>query len=80
MRITIIPEDHFVRCDDKTAFLSDWPFEDSSIHAIQWYGTWGEIEHKASPPYNERIEDESVVAPYVLALERAETIEDSMST
>lgn len=77
MRVTIIPEDRFIRCDDKTAFLSGWPFDDSNIHAIQWYDTWGEIEYKANPPYNEKIEDESIVAPYVLELQELKTTEES---
>lgn len=69
MRVTVIPSDRFIRCDDQQACLSEWPFDDAVIHAIQWYGVEGEIEYEGRPmPPNEPFDDESVVQPYVAAL------------
>lgn len=67
MRVTVIVEDRWIRKDDVSAFLPEWPFEDSTMHAIQWYDDHGEIEWK-SPFWNEQITDESIVLPYVEAL------------
>ena len=70
MRITVIPEDRWVRRDDDTANLSDWPFDDANIHAIQWYGEDGEIEYEGRPkPPNETFEDASRLQPYLDALD-----------
>lgn len=71
MRVTIIPEDKWIRKDDESANLSDWNFNDSNIHAIQWYDTEGEIEYKGRPkPPNEEFMDFSRIQPYVDALEQ----------
>lgn len=69
MRATIIPSDKWVRKDDVSAFLEEWPFDDSTIHAIQWHETYGEIEYRERPPRNESIQDPSILEPYLLALE-----------
>lgn len=70
MRVTVIPEDRWVRRDDDQANLSDWPFDDAAIHAIQWYGTEGEIEYTGRPkPPNESFEDVERLQPYLNALD-----------
>jgi hypothetical protein len=69
MRVTIIPEDRFIRKDDVMVNLPEWNFNDSNIHAIQWYETQGEIEYKENPPRNEVIEDSSILQPYLDALD-----------
>lgn len=70
MRVTVIPVDRFIRCDNRSAHLPEWPFEDDSIHAIQWYEDHGEVELEGVPkPPNEPITDEAVVQPYVDALD-----------
>ena len=44
MRITVINSDKSIGIDGE--FYSSLTFElTDSIHAIQWYGTWGEIEY-----------------------------------
>jgi hypothetical protein len=48
MRVTILPSDGFVSIDGQGLNGMDLSFIDSSIHAIQWYGTEGEIERKDS--------------------------------
>lgn len=70
MRVTVIPEDKWIRKDDLSENLPEWNFDDVNIHAIQWYDTEGEIEYKGTPkPPNESITDISIVQPYVDALE-----------
>lgn len=69
MRVTIIPADRWIRRDNDAASLPEWPFDDASIHAIQWYGTEGEIEHVGPPPHNESIADPAILDPYLSALD-----------
>jgi len=71
MRVTVIPEDKWIRKDEESANLPEWNFDDLNIHAIQWYDTEGEIEYEGrSKPPNEEFTDFSVVQPYVDALEQ----------
>lgn len=44
MRITIIPTDGFVSIDGVGYCGLDLSLIDPSIHAIQWYGSQGEVE------------------------------------
>ena len=46
MRITIIPDDKFVSVNGEGFHDLDLSFIDSTIHAIQWYDTHGEVERK----------------------------------
>ena len=46
MRVTIVPIDQTVVIDGLSVIIDDMPAVDSSIHAIQWYGNRGTIEHK----------------------------------
>jgi hypothetical protein len=70
MRVTIIPEDKKIRRDDVIVNLLEWNFDDSNIHAIQWYDTEGEIEYKGRPkPPNEVFFDSSILQPYLDALD-----------
>jgi hypothetical protein len=70
MRVTIIPEDRWIRRDDDAANLPEWSFDDANIHAIQWYDTEGEIEYDGQPkPPNEVFTDSSILAPYLAALD-----------
>jgi hypothetical protein len=68
MRVTIIPEDRWIRRDNDQAKLPDWPFDDATIHAIQWLNSEGEIEYKGQPkPVNEVITDYAIIEPYLAA-------------
>lgn len=70
MRVTIIPADRWIRRDNDAANLSEWPFNDTNIHAIQWYDTEGEIEYTGRPkPPNKIITSPSILAPYLKALD-----------
>lgn len=70
MRVTVIPEDRWIRRDDIEVVLPDWPFDDSHIHAIQWYDTEGEVEYSGRPkPPNEAFTDPVILTPYMDALD-----------
>jgi hypothetical protein len=69
MRITIIPNDGFVSIDGEGYSELDLSFMDSSIHALQWYETEGEIEIQDSKGRiiaNEVIND---LTPFQYAIE-----------
>lgn len=71
MRVTVIPADCWIRRDDTQANLTDWPFDDANIHAIQWYDTEGEIEYTGRPkPPNEIFTDAARLDPYLAALDQ----------
>lgn len=70
MRVTVIPEDRWIRRDDVAANLPSWPFNDANVHALQWYGEAGEIEFNGYPqPPNETFTDASRLQPYLDALD-----------
>jgi len=46
MRVTIIPTDGIVSIDGESYGGLDLSFIAQSVHAVQWYDTYGEIEHK----------------------------------
>lgn len=69
MRVTVIPADRWIRRDEASANIPDWPFDDATIHAIQWYDTEGEIEHRERPPRNESFTDFAILTPYLAALD-----------
>jgi hypothetical protein len=70
MRLIIIPEDGFVSIDGEGFMGLDLSFLDESIHAIQWYGTDGEVERKN--PRGRIISNEIItsVTPYQLAIDK----------
>lgn len=69
MRVTVIPSDRWVRRDEESAVLSEWPFDDAHIHAIQWYEDEGEIELAGRRPVNEPFTDPAILQPYLDALD-----------
>lgn len=70
MRVIIVPSDRFIRRDDDAVNLPTWPFDDETIHAIQWYETHGEIEYNGTPkPLNKSINKPDVLLPYLEALD-----------
>jgi hypothetical protein len=46
MRVTILPDDNSVSVDGESYGGLDLSFIDVTIHAVQWYDTYGEIERK----------------------------------
>jgi len=68
MRVTVIPEDKWIRKDEVSERLPEWNFNDPDIHAIQWYDDHGEIEWK-NPQRNEVITEDSILQPYLAALD-----------
>jgi hypothetical protein len=70
MKVTIIPEDRWIRRDGTQANLPDWSFDDANIHAIQWDGAKGEIEYNGTPkPLNDSFTSSAILAPYLAALD-----------
>ena len=46
MKFTIVPEDNAVTVNGEGYGGLDLSFIDPTIHAVQWYDTYGEIERK----------------------------------
>jgi hypothetical protein len=70
MKVTIIPEDRWIRRDGTQANLPNWSFDDANIHAIQWDGAKGEIEYNGSPKRrNDSFTSSAIIAPYLAALD-----------
>jgi hypothetical protein len=46
MRVTIIPASGLVSIDGENYSGLNLSFIAQSVHAVQWYDTYGEIEHK----------------------------------
>lgn len=62
MRVTIIKSDNAVYVDGH-ALGVDCSSLPPNFHALQWYGTWGEIEYNANGVHsNRRITD---ITPYM---------------
>lgn len=53
MRLTIIPSDGMVYVEGVALFV-DCSGIDRTVHAVQWYGTAGEIEYLADPVTGKR--------------------------
>lgn len=73
MKLTIIAEDNSVGIDGTFLYPLDLLQLDASIHAVQWYGEYGEVEYKTQlangipvKPANSFIND---VAPYQFAID-----------
>jgi hypothetical protein len=70
MKVTIIPQDRWIRRDGTQANLPDWSFDDANIHAIQWDGAKGEIEYNGTPKRrNDSFTSATILAPYLAALD-----------
>lgn len=46
MRVTILPDDNSVSVDGEGYVGLDLSFMNADVHAVQWYDTHGEVEHK----------------------------------
>jgi hypothetical protein len=69
MKITIIPEDGFVAVDGDGYSKLDLSFMDTNIHALQWYGSDGEIERKDERGRIVSNEEVTDITPYQTALD-----------
>lgn len=64
MRLTVIYDDKFISVDGKgLQFPDNWPFEETHIHAIQWYEDHGELELRTRDP-NVDLTDVSEIQKY----------------
>lgn len=65
MRLTVIYDDKFIKVDNKGMFFNDnWPFDETDIHAIQWYDDHGELEYRTPIP-NKELTKKSQVKKYI---------------
>lgn len=66
MKWTIVPDDKMIYVDGVARKVLNVAFPDG-VHAVQWYGTYGEIEYKMDDTghkrENERFTDVSRFAP-----------------
>lgn len=65
MRVTVIYDDKFISVDNVGMHFPDnWPFEETDIHAIQWYDTHGELEYRTAD-LNKQLTDQTEVQKYI---------------
>ncbi len=72
MRLTIIADDKCVGVDGEFVSPIDLSQLDSTIHAVQWYGTYGEVEYKTRLQNGSLVKSANVVitdvTPYQFAV------------
>lgn len=73
MRLVIVADDKSVGVDGEFIYPLEMPQLDVSIHAVQWYGEYGEIEFKTvfangalTKPQNQIITD---ITPFQFAVD-----------
>ena len=80
MRVTVVPADRMVAIDGVVmrVDISDLP----GVHAMQWYGSRGEIEYLADDngnrPLNSKIDNFTPFEDYVEAWREAKVAHDEM--
>jgi hypothetical protein len=73
MKLTIVADDKCVGIDELFFEPIELPQLDSTIHAVQWYGEYGEVEYKTrfensalTKPQNQLITD---ITPFQFAVD-----------
>lgn len=73
MKLTIIPDDGRVSVDGYYFDGLDMSNLDNTIHAVQWYDTWGEVEFKTQLIGSQKVKPENQlidsVEPYQWAID-----------
>ena len=64
MKLTVVPSDRLIMLDGVGFNMTEWNFNDSHIHAIQWDGKRGEIEYEDDRA-NVVFTDQSTVEEYL---------------
>ena len=71
MRLVITPDDGRVSVDGY--YFEDMSNLDNTIHAVQWYDTWGEVEFKTQLVGSQKVKPENQlidsVEPYQWAID-----------
>jgi len=61
MKLSIVTDDKMVAKDGVGYFDLDISYVQNTVHALQWYETYGEIEYKSTGPYR-KPENEQITA------------------
>lgn len=73
MRLTIVADDNAVGVDGEFFSGLDLAQLDASIHAVQWYGEYGEVEYKTQFQNGASVKPSNVLitdaAPYQFAVD-----------
>lgn len=77
MRVTIVPAGGLVLVDGEGYSDLDLSFMEADIHALQWYGTEGEIERQDSRGRSTSNEDITDLTPYQPALDAWQAAKDA---
>lgn len=81
MRITVVVENGFVAVDGRGFSNLDLPSLGQTVHAVQWFGAYGDIEHHDPVTKhivrNERFEDVSFLDACVAIWQSACEAEDA---
>jgi len=63
MRLCIITDDKMISKDNEAYVGVDISCIPSTIHALQWYETSGEIEYKSTGPYSKPANEQITILP-----------------
>jgi len=81
MKVTIVADDNSVGIDGEFFSPLDLSQLDPSIHAIQWYGEYGEVEYKTRFENGALVKPVNVVitdaAPYQFAIDAWNAAKDA---
>lgn len=80
MRVTIIPADGFVSVNGEGYGRLDLSFMGADIHALQWYGTDGEIERRDGRGRIVANEEFADLTPYQPALDAWQVAKSANNT
>lgn len=55
MRMTIVVDDNLVIIDGEGRHVDCSALAEAGQHALQWYGTWGEVEYRTTMNHEKRV-------------------------
>jgi len=63
MKLSIVTDDKMVAKDGVGYFNLDISYVPNTVHALQWYETYGEIEYKSTGPYRKPANEQITALP-----------------
>jgi hypothetical protein len=63
MKLSIVTDDKMVAKDGVGYYGLDISYVPNTIHALQWYETYGEIEYKSTKPYKKPANEQITALP-----------------